>query len=1475
MNDLRVRFVVAEDKTYRAWLADTDGTRLGVEVPFTPFLDADDYEDLRWYLEDFMDLPDGGAVVRAQRIEQNLTRWGRRLHDDLFAIEENRALLDQLLNGPEPRKLTIATPDPVLLRLPWELMADDAGSLAQRVSVRRQLEEPEKTSARPAVLPLRILYIVSRPADTGFIDPRMTAKALFDALDPLGGNVRIDFCRPPTLVRMEEMLREAQRGGDPYDLVHFDGHGTFLPHSEIGALCFEKPDDGSGPPETDLVSADRLGEMLASYAVPLVVLEACRSATVGKMAVFRAVAPRLIKAGVGSVLSMGHAVHVEAARLLLDRFYRELVRGTTIGHAIAEARKALRITPARWIEPGPGGRTIELRDWFLPHLYQRYTNDVLVPTDAARQEPVREYDLFLSHQSNDTERVEALARLLVEKHGLRVWLDKWEIVSGPLKTQCETGIKNSRFTVVAGSKDALKSKWVQWEIDKHNELNPEGDRLIPIKLEEIDLPSELNDLLWVDFTNPGKDTEHAEYLNRLIHTADAEDARRRRGFRNPATRGESGPFPPPPQFGFHGRARELYELERRFRIHRGIVLHAMGGMGKTALATEAAKWWTRSGWFRDGACFLSFEQFASAERVVQVLGNYLAGPKFDQLPAVEQRRRAIELFQQNAALMVWDNFESVLPQFNEGAAGHGNPYMDNERRRLAELFRDLTAGSGKGCLLVTCRPGETGLLGAHRYELQGLARADSLWLLLSILRRDGLTLSDPRLSRDKLDLLLNDLADHPLSLELVGPHLRTLTPETIRTDFGKLLAKFQQEAPEERNQSLLASLEFSRRHLSPAAREALPWLGLFRGGAFEQLLLGVSRLTPEAWEPIRHELKDIALLRVEDDLKLNDRPFLRFHPTLAVAAADSNLAQNPDIRRRFVGVYLLLMQTLDKALTGSQSRAALEILNREEASYRTAVNWTVADQQLPAAGKMGDTLRIYLERSGRLRERDAWVQWLKDVLSQEGFTENAAIYEAQHAWTRFTQGDPEGAKDQLRALIGRLRLTTEFDTAFRLAATTIMLGRVMFLTGASVQAIPILREAVGLWEALVKKVEGQPWEELLASPERAKASKELGNLSATLGDLAIALHYAGQLEEALAVAEKGVGIRERMGDRRNAAAGHARCAEILMAAGRYEEADDRYDLALAAAREAGDKGLEGGILQQQGSVAGERSQPERATRLYQQALQRFQEADNRQGVMQTYNLLGEVERKAGRLVEARAWYERSRELAVQLKDQPSLAAAVQNIGIVWQAQGEAARERGDEPAARRHFEAARRSVEESLLVSQAFGNKPHEAASWSQLARIQLHLGDPAAAERHAHEALQIRESLGLKEAWRDYNTLSEIAQARGDFTAAAEWAKKRDDLRAELERRSGGGGGLPAQMLKALQALTLACANAGFGEGSVGPAEEEALARLYGFAAPFPAFAAFLRQIAKGELAAIPSGLQDELRVWLEGLVEAIRRGS
>src|SRR5436190_23111264 len=127
--EIRIRFSPCDDKNgdsrFRVQLTDAAGKECGVARDFAPFLSEEDYENLRWYLEEYMDLPDGGAVVRAGGIERQLHQWGRQLYAALFAAPENRDLLQQLLDSPEPRELTIATDQSALLRLPWELLADE------------------------------------------------------------------------------------------------------------------------------------------------------------------------------------------------------------------------------------------------------------------------------------------------------------------------------------------------------------------------------------------------------------------------------------------------------------------------------------------------------------------------------------------------------------------------------------------------------------------------------------------------------------------------------------------------------------------------------------------------------------------------------------------------------------------------------------------------------------------------------------------------------------------------------------------------------------------------------------------------------------------------------------------------------------------------------------------------------------------------------------------------------------------------------------------------------------------------------------------------------------------------------------------------------------------------------------------------------------------------------------------------------
>ncbi|MCY2995053.1 MAG: hypothetical protein NTY19_45405 [Planctomycetota bacterium] len=110
MNELRLLFDRASNGDYTVRLNNWGGNA-SQPLPFTPFLEDDDFENLRWYLEEFMDLPDSGSLVRAQRIEADLAAWGRKFYDVLFKDGDNRELLNHLLSQAPPRLLTLATRD--------------------------------------------------------------------------------------------------------------------------------------------------------------------------------------------------------------------------------------------------------------------------------------------------------------------------------------------------------------------------------------------------------------------------------------------------------------------------------------------------------------------------------------------------------------------------------------------------------------------------------------------------------------------------------------------------------------------------------------------------------------------------------------------------------------------------------------------------------------------------------------------------------------------------------------------------------------------------------------------------------------------------------------------------------------------------------------------------------------------------------------------------------------------------------------------------------------------------------------------------------------------------------------------------------------------------------------------------------------------------------------------------------------------
>jgi tetratricopeptide (TPR) repeat protein len=933
----------------------------------------------------------------------------------------------------------------------------------------------------------------------------------------------------------------------------------------------------------------------------------------------------------------------------------------------------------------------------------------------------------------------------------------------------------------------------------------------------------------------------------------------------------------------------------------------MGGMGKTALAREAAAWWLRTGRF-DGAVFCSFEQRAGAERAAQLIGPALEGVAFSARASADQWQTAVALFHQRRVLVVWDNFESTLPAFqrddNVGATLRGRPdaggqgngvgatlrgrpdaggqgnhtglplqtpttFGADAHARLLQLYRELTDGAPKGRLLVTCRPAETGLPNIKEIPLSGLARPDSLHLLAAVLdqksihirRDDGADRAG--YERAEIDALMDALDDHPLSIELVAPHLKTLTPKEIRAEFGKHLARFADDrAAEGRNKSLLASLAFSTQRLSADAQAVLPYLAWFEGGVFEAFLLAFAQLDAERWAAIRNELVATALVSVEEEgIQINKRPYLRFHPTLPYAARADAVPNLDEAEQRFIAVYLNVMRAANSALRGNQPAAGMALVAREEANLRDALHRAFRRAARQEGQWLADTLRYYLERAGRLCERDALVEWVRAQMPEGGALDEAtwaAIL--QQAWSRFTQGHADEAIKSVQDLIARLEkegLAGGADARFQIASSYWYLGRIFVEAHRPDLAMKPLQKAIALFEQLPGDV-------------------ARGNLSAALGDLANAYRQLGQFDAAMDAAERALAINRELKRDREIAASLGQIAAILTQQQRYAEADARYAEALRAAQSAGDLGLQGSLLQHQASLQDDIGNQDRAVELYKQAIALFQRAANAVGEMQTCDLLATAERARGQLDAAEAWYARSRELALQLNDRHQLAANAQNVGILYQTRAEQATDPARRAALLRQAVA---SVQESLDIELERHNQIGAAESHSQLGILYRMLGELDPAEEHARQALKIRESLNLPDVYKDYGNLANIARARGDAKAAARWQSLCDAKVKELERLRRGDKETSRQVDKEQQLaqLVLALAQAAYqarvSRAALPPDAAEVLAQLADAPPPLGAVGTFLQDVAAGKpVPAVPRGLPAEVEQVLRALGEAVK---
>lgn len=354
-------------------------------------------DDLTWYLERYAAWPSEHFQERARRVEAKLPKWGQMLHraaltpedsGDVFAAwagsDGGSRRFSVLVNDASidgDKKAAAKEAAQLLLSLPWELVHDGDDYLfrgASGVRVRRQLPNRKPVPTLVTEAPIRVLLVSPRPEDdsAAYIDHRISARPLVEALDPLGELVELRLLRPPTFPALRAELTRARRAGEPYDVVHFDGHGIYDKRYGLGALCFEDPNDAGKLEKrrTAIVQADDLAGVIRGHRVPLVFLEACQTA-MADVDPTSSVAGRLLDRGVASVVAMSHSVLVETARRFVGAFYRSLMTGERVGEAMLDGQCELADDPKR----GRGfAGDFHLQDWFVPVLYQEQLDPPLI-----------------------------------------------------------------------------------------------------------------------------------------------------------------------------------------------------------------------------------------------------------------------------------------------------------------------------------------------------------------------------------------------------------------------------------------------------------------------------------------------------------------------------------------------------------------------------------------------------------------------------------------------------------------------------------------------------------------------------------------------------------------------------------------------------------------------------------------------------------------------------------------------------------------------------------------------------------------------------------------------------------------------------------------------------------------------------------------------------------------------------------------
>lgn len=773
-----------------------------------------------------------------------------------------------------------------------------------------------------------------------------------------------------------------------------------------------------------------------------------------------------------------------------------------------------------------------------------------------------------------------------------------------------------------------------------------------------------------------------------------------------------GAVPPVPKTGFIGRSRELLMLQRLLRKERYAVIRGQGGEGKTALASEFARWMVRSQQMRRAA-FVSVETHSNHRAVVDALGKQLVGKDFSAAGDLEKAIQEIErALREQATLLVIDNMESVLlPPFMESETPEALSQEAAEELKaiLALCNRLLQAGETRE--IFTSREALPAPFDSerNRRELTQFHRDEAVNMVERVLITNAGASSDA--TREEIQQLVDAVHYHARTLALLAPSLQEHGVESTRESLVELMDQMEKDFPRAREKSLFASVELSLRRMSQESRDRVRVLGVFHGAAHLEVLREMMQWKKEDVAALARELIDTGLATQDpyDHLTFNPAlcPYLRGR--MQPNERDSWTGRWVDAMRLYVD-FLMMYRSRNAETAASLTMlelpnlfALLDLTQRQGNAEATIDLATSLYELLKNVGRP----RL-LERVGQVR--DAATSSLGDVWNHAQFEAARTRIEQQLAAGRLSE-----ALAGAQQLLLKARLTGEQaypNADYDLATASFLLAGVMKTLGSSEQALPMLDEARRRFETIAEIVSTEGTARNVAERMAARCFSEQGEC----------LWYLGRLDEAVAAYEERIRRDERYGDQRGIAVAKAQIGSIRSDQQRYPEALAALADARARFTQLNNPDSVALSWHQTGRVYQDAGEPDAAEDAYRKSLAIEVRLENVEGQATTLNQLGILYNSLGRLEEAAAFYQQAVDKSIESDDVSKEGLRRQNLANTLRQL--------------KRFDEARQEVYKAIECAERFGHAAQPWESWNLLSAIESEIGNTEAAADAKRKAI-------------------------------------------------------------------------------------------------------------------------------------------